>query len=408
MKRWIAHLDMDSFFVSVERLLDPSLNGRPVVVGGDPDGRGVVASASYEARRYGIHSAMPSRRARQLCPDLVFLRGHHHLYSEYHDRVRAILERTVPVIEAASIDEFYLDLTGCALLHGPILPLVRRVRRSIGSELGLPASVGLGGNRLVAKVASGMAKPSGVLWVPQGTEADFLAPLPVRKLPGVGPVTESELLGLGIRRVGHLASFPERVLAGALGKWGTALSRKSRGVSDSPVGEGGPRKSVGHETTFREDTADPVFLEAVLCRLVEKAAWRLRAKGFRAGGVTLKMRYTDFRTITRSSVIVPTDRDGDLLRALRKIFAATFSRRVRVRLLGVSLDRLTGAEEQLDLFDAESRRRRGLLFPAVDGLREKFGFDILSLGSGLQASSPSPRTSFRTQGAGGERVRTAS
>jgi DNA polymerase-4 len=389
MKRWIVHLDMDSFFVSVERLLDPSLHGRPVVVGGDPEGRGVVASASYEARRYGVHSAMPSRRARQLCPELVFLRGHHGLYGEYHEKVRAILGRSVPVIEAASVDEFYLDLSGCILLHGPILPLLRRIRRQIGSELGLPASAGLGGNKLVAKIASGLAKPSGVLWVPQGEEAPFLAPLPVRKLPGVGPATEDELRKLGIRRIGHLASFPERVLESALGTWGSALSRKSRGLSDSPVAEGGTRKSVGHETTFREDTADTAFLEAVLCRLVEKAAWRLRAKGLRAGGVTLKVRYADFRTITRSRSIIPTDRDGELLRALRELFAATFSRRVRIRLLGVSLDRLVDGGEQLDLFAAEEGRRRSLLFPAVDRLREKFGFEALSLGAGL--SSP-PRS----------------
>jgi len=406
MVRWIAHLDMDSFFVSVERLLDPSLKGRPVVVGGDPDSRGVVASASYEARRFGVRSAMPSRQARQLCPELIFLRGHHHLYSEYHDKVRGILETWIPVIEAASIDEFYLDLSGCTLLHGPILPLVRRIRRRIGDELGLPASVGLAGNKLTAKIASGLAKPAGVLWVPQGGEADFLAPLPVRTLPGVGPATEKELRGFGIRRVGHLASFPGRVLESALGKWGRDLSRKAKGISDSPVTEETVRKSVGHEVTFREDTADPVFLEAVLCRLVEKAAWRLRAKGFRAGGVTLKMRYADFRTVTRSRTVTPTDRDGDLFRTLRQLFVEAFARRVRIRLVGVSLDRLVGAEEQLDLFAGEKFRRRGCLFPAVDNLRKKFGFEILALGSGLRAPSPqrgkeeASRPSPRSRGEG--------
>jgi DNA polymerase-4 len=382
MERWIAHLDMDAFFVSVERLLDPSLAGKPVVVGGDPDGRGVVASASYEARRYGIHSAMPSRAARELCPEVIFLRGSHHLYGDYHRKVRHILERTAPVIEAASIDEFYLDFTGCERLHGAILPLLRRIRREIADELGLPSSAGLAANKLVAKIASGLAKPEGTLWVPAGAEADFLAPLPVRILPGVGPSTERELTALGIRRVGHLASFPERVLEGALGRWGKALFRKARGISESPVSEEGERKSVGHEITFREDSADPAFLESVLCRLVEKAAWRLRAGGFRAGGLTIKVRYSDFRTITRSRTLWPTDRDGDFLAIARRLLAETLSRRVRVRLLGVSLDRLRGGDEQLDLFASEGERKRRLLFPAVDLLRKKFGFDVLSLAMG--------------------------
>jgi DNA polymerase-4 len=382
MERWIAHLDMDAFFVSVERLLDPSLAGKPVVVGGDPDGRGVVASASYEARRYGIHSAMPSRAARELCPEVIFLRGNHHLYGDYHRKARLILERSVPVIEAASIDEFYLDFTGCERLHGAILPLLRRIRGEIADELGLPSSAGLAANKLVAKIASGLAKPEGTLWVPAGAEADFLAPLPVRILPGVGPATERELTALGIRRVGHLASFPERVLEGALGRWGRALFRKARGISESPVSEEGERKSVGHEITFREDSADPAFLESVLCRLVEKAAYRLRAGGFRAGGLTIKVRYSDFRTITRSRTLWATDRDGDFLTVARGLLAETLSRRVRVRLLGVSLDRLRSGEEQLQLFAPERERKRRLLFPAVDLLRKKFGFDILALAMG--------------------------
>jgi DNA polymerase-4 len=384
MNRWIAHLDMDAFFVSVERLLDPSLAGRPVVVGGDPDGRGVVASASYEARRFGIHSAMPSRRARQLCPEVVFLRGHHHLYSEYHRKVRAILERHVPAIEAASIDEFYLDLSGCTLLHGALFPFLRRIRDEIAGELGLPSSAGLAGNKLLAKIASGMAKPEGLLWIPPGAGADFLAPLPIRTLPGVGPANERALTDLGIRRVGHLADLPERLLAEALGKWGAALSRKSRGLSDSPVSEEGERKSVGHEVTFRKDSGDPAFLEAVLCRLVEKSAYRLRAGGFRAGGITLKVRYADFRTITRSSVLASTDHDGEIFQAAQLLLGGTLSRRVRIRLLGVSLTRLRGKEEQLDLFSSEGEQRRPLLFPAVDRLRKRFGFDVLTLAAGTR------------------------
>jgi DNA polymerase-4 len=385
MMRWVAHIDMDAFFVSVERLLDPSLAGRPVVVGGDPRGRGVVASASYEARRRGVHSAMPSRRARELCPEAVFLPGHHHLYGDYHRRVRAVLERYAPVVEAASIDEFYLDFSGCRLLYGAIFPLLRWIRDRIAGDLGLPSSAGLAANKLLAKIASGLAKPAGVLWVPPRAEADFLAPLPARTLPGVGPATERELSGLGIRRVGHLASFPERVLEGALGKWGAALARRARGISESPVSEEGERKSVGHEVTFTEDSADPEVLEAVLCRLVERAAYRLRAAGLRAGGLTLKVRYSDFRTVTRSRKVPSTDRDGDLFRAARELLAGAVSRRVRVRLLGVSLDRLGGTAEQLGLFSPERERKRGRLFPAVDRLREKFGFEAVTLGTGTTA-----------------------
>jgi DNA polymerase-4 len=328
---------------------------------------------------------MPSRAARELCPEVIFLRGHHHLYGDYHRKIREILTRHVPVIEAASIDEFYLDLSGCVLLHGPILPLLRRIRGEIADELGLPSSAGLAGNKLVAKIASGLAKPEGTLWVPAGAEAEFLAPLPVRILPGVGPATERELTALGIRRVGHLASFPEQVLEGALGRWGGALFRKARGISESPVSEEGERKSVGHEVTFREDSADPAFLEAVLCRLVEKAAYRLRAGGFRAGGLTIKVRYSDFRTVTRSRTLWPTDRDGDFFTIARGLLAETVSRRVRVRLLGVSLDRLRGGEEQLELFSPAREWKRRLLFPAVDRLRKKFGFDILSLASGSRS-----------------------
>ena len=388
MPRWIAHLDMDCFFVSVERLLDPSLVGKPVVVGGDPDGRGVVASASYEARRFGVRSAMASRRAKELCPQLIFAPGHHHLYGEYHDKVREILARWAPGVEAASIDEFYLDFSGCNLLHGPIFPLLRRIRERIDAELGLPSSAGLAANKLLAKVGSRLAKPAGVMWIPPGTEAEILAPLPVRAIPGVGPVTGAALERLGVTRIGQLASIPSRVLEAALGAFGPELARKARGESDSPVEESGERKSVGHETTFEEDTADPVVLEATICRLVEKAAHRLRKAGMKAGGVTVKVRYSDFRTVTRSRGIAASDRDGDLLTVARELMQGAVGRRVRVRLIGVSLERLRAGSEQLGLFTAARDARLASLFPAVDRVRAKFGFDALELATaGLQKAT---------------------
>ncbi len=380
MLRWVAHLDMDCFFVSVERLLDPSLVGKPVVVGGDPGGRGVVASASYEARRFGVRSAMASRRARELCPGLIFVSGRHRLYGEYHDKVRAILERWAPGIEAASIDEFYLDFSGCNLIYDGVFPLLRRIRGEIAAELGLPSSAGLAANKLAAKIGSRLAKPAGVMWIPHGAEAEVLAPLPVRAIPGVGPVTGAALERLGVSRVGHLTSIPEQVLETALGSWGPELARKARGESDSPVEEGGERKSVGHETTFDEDTADPVVLEATLCRLVGKAAHRLRKAGMKAGGVTVKVRYADFRTVTRSRALpLASDRDGELLAAARELLFGAVGRRVRVRLIGCSLERLRLSGEQLGLFTAARDARLASLFPAVDRVRERYGFGALEL-----------------------------
>jgi len=379
MPRWIAHLDMDCFFVSVERLLDPSLAGKPVVVGGDPDGRGVVASASYEARRFGVRSAMASRRARELCPQLIFAPGHHRLYGEYHEKVREILARYAPGVQAASIDEFYLDFSGCTLIYDGIFPLLRRIRALIAAELGLPSSAGLAANKLLAKIGSRLAKPGGVMWIPPGAEAEILAPLPVRAIPGVGPVAGAALERLGVTRIGHLASIPSKVLEAALGSWGPELARKARGESDSPVEEGGERKSVGHETTFAEDTADQIVLEATICHLVEKAAHRLRKAGMKAGGVTVKVRYSDFRTVTRSRGIAASDRDGELLAVARELMAGAVGRRVRVRLLGVSLERLRAGSEQLGLFTAARDARLASLFPAVDRVRAKYGFDALAL-----------------------------
>lgn len=380
MLRWIAHLDMDCFFVSVERLLDPSLVGKPVVVGGDPGGRGVVASASYEARRFGVRSAMASRRAKALCPQLIFVSGRHRRYGECHDRVRQILERWAPGVQAASIDEFYLDFTGCNLVYDGVFPLVRRIRSEIAERLGLPSSVCLAANKLVAKIGSRLAKPGGVAWIPHGAEAEILAPLPVRAIPGVGPVAGEALARLGVTRIGRLASTPDRVLEAALGPWGPELARRARGECDAPVEEGGERKSVGHETTFDEDTADPVVLEATICRLVEKAAHRLRKAGMRAGGVTVKVRYADFRTVTRSRALpAASDRDGELLALARELLFGAVDRRARVRLVGVALERLRLSGEQLGLFTAARDARLASLFPAVDRIRDRYGFDALEL-----------------------------
>src|SRR5579872_554907 len=271
----ILHVDMDAFFVSVELLEHPELRGKPVVVGGQPDRRGVVAAASYEARRYGIHSAMPLRTAGRLCPHAVFLEGRHDLYAEWSDRVAAILSGFSPVVEMASIDEAYLDLSGTSRLHGPPLATAHALLTEIGATTALPCSAGLARTRLVAKVASDQAKPQGLLWVPAGAEAKFLAPLAVRRIPGIGRVTEAALRAMGIETVGQLAVIPRERLEEFFGQWGTALCRKAVGEDSYEFFIDAEPKSISHSHTFGSDTSDRATLDSMLSRLSQKGAKRL-------------------------------------------------------------------------------------------------------------------------------------
>jgi DNA polymerase-4 len=278
----IFHVDMDAFFVSVEELYDPSLKGKPVVVGGRPNERGVVAAASYASRKFGVHSAMPLRRAGRLCPQAIFVDGHPERYREYSGRVYQIFGRFSPCVEMASIDEAYLDLTGCERLLGPPLEAAHRLHEAVARETHLPCSIGIGTTRLIAKVASDQAKPNGVLWVVAGAERAFLAPLAIRKIPGIGPVMEKDLHQRGIRTVGELAAAEAGALAEEFGLWGTALAGKARGEDaggwfDVPVGGREDPKSVSHETTFREDTSEVRLLEATLVKLSEMVAAPARA-----------------------------------------------------------------------------------------------------------------------------------
>ena len=270
----VFHVDMDAFFVSVEELSDPTLKGKPVIVGGRGPERGVVAAASYAARRFGVHSAMPLRRAHRLCPRAVFIEGHPERYREYSRRARAVLSRFSPRVEMVSIDEAYLDMSGGERLFGRPLAAAHRVHESIGAETGLPCSIGIGTSRLVAKISSAMAKPNGVLWVAPGAEANFLAPLDVGKIPGVGKVARKSLRDRGIHRIGQLAELDEAFLESNWGKLGLALAGKAQGLDAGAWFEGeiGSReipKSVSHETTFREDTTDPRLIEATLAKLAQ-------------------------------------------------------------------------------------------------------------------------------------------
>ena len=274
--RKILHVDIDAFFVSVEEVLDPSLKGKPVIVGGNPEGRGVVAAASYAVRRYGVHSAMPIAQAKRLCPHAIFLRGSHRRYSEYSEKVFEILKRYSPLVEPMSLDEAFVDLTGCERLHGPVLKSAEKIRNEIREALGLNASIGIASNKLLAKIASAYCKPNGMLWIAPGMEQRFLAPLPIQRVPGIGPKGGAELRRMGIKSVGDLARLPLELLEEAYGKWGVSLYSKARGISDSPViGDTEDPRTISRETTLETDSADPLFLESTLSYLTEKAAGQL-------------------------------------------------------------------------------------------------------------------------------------
>jgi DNA polymerase-4 len=380
----ILHVDMDAFFVSVELLERPELRGKPVVVGGQPNRRGVVSAASYEARRYGIHSAMPLRTAGRLCPHAVFLEGRHELYSEWSDRVAAILSKFSPVVEMASIDEAYLDLSGTELIHGPPLVAADALLREIRARTGLPCSAGLARTRLVAKVASDQAKPRGLLWVPAGTEAAFLAPLGVRRIPGIGRVTEAALAKLHIERVEQLAATPRENLEKIFGRWGTALYRKSRGEDSYEFFVDAEPKSISHTHTFGQDTRDAVALAAMLSRLCQKAAKRLRESGLDANVVSVTIRYAGFETITRARKLPAASHlDPVFLALARRLFERNWDARRAVRLIGVELGSLSHGASQLDLLDAARREKTEKLARAADRLRDRFGFTKVQFGGSL-------------------------
>jgi DNA polymerase-4 len=387
MTRSIFHLDMDAFFVSVEELFDPSLKGKPVVVGGARDQRGVVSAASYAARKFGVHSAMPLRTAAQKCPQAIFVEGHPERYREYSHKVRTVLDRFTPAVEMASIDEAYLDMTGTERLHGPPFEAAHKLHESVRRATKLNCSIGASATRLVSKIASDQAKPNGVLWIPPGCEAEFLAPLAVEKVPGVGKVTARELHSMGLRRIGDLARLDHAFLEKRFGKWGVALAGKARGEDaggwfQAGVAEDTDAKSISHERTFDTDLADESKLLATIERLSEMVAQRMRAQGVEGRTVHLKLRYSDFSTYTRARTLrEPTAIDrviGDVARAL---FVKAWRCGEAVRLLGVGMSGLEEAAAQANLFDEPKRWSKAL--EAVDAMRERFGSDKVSIARGL-------------------------
>jgi DNA polymerase-4 len=382
----ILHIDMDAFFVSVELLARPELRGLAVIVGGQRDQRGVVTSASYEARRFGVHSAMALRTAAKLCPHAVFLDGHHELYGRWSDRVAAILAKYSPTVEMASIDEAYLDLAGTERLHGPHFGAAHKLLLEITSTTALPCSGGLAATRLVAKVASEQAKPRGLVWVASGSEATFLAPLSVRRIPGIGKVTEAALKGLGVETIAQLQQVTLQRLEEVFGKWGQALYRKARGIDSFEFFVDAEPKSISHNQTFGHDTNDREILESTLSHLCQKAAKRLREAGLHARTVSITLRYANFTTITRSHTLTePSDLDTIFLRMVRDLFSSAWNGTANLRLVGVEFSSFTAGSGQMDLLDPGRRDKLERLALATDSLRDRFGFSKVQFGGSLAA-----------------------
>ena len=388
--RTVFHVDMDAFFVSVEELFDPSLQGKPVVVGGQRHERGVVSAASYEARKFGVHSAMPLRTAAKLCPQAIFVDGHPDRYRDCSEKVYSVLTSFSPQVEMVSIDEAYLDMSGTRRLHGPPLLAAHKLHQRMKAETQLNCSIGIGTSRLIAKVCSGKAKPHGVLYVVPGQETRFLAPLDVRDIPGVGKVTEQKLQSLGIRTVGDMARKEDTFLDEHLGKWGLALAGKARGEDAGAwfageIGDLDAAKSISHEHTYNEDTADIAQIEATLMRLSEMVARRLREQKVHARTLQLKLRYKDFTTITRAhSVEMPTQLDNEIFYEVRKLFHANWRPGSQVRLLGVQASSFSAESSQADLLSGQARDKWQQALSAVDRVREKFGESSVRLGTGMK------------------------
>jgi DNA polymerase-4 len=387
--RTIFHVDMDAFFVSVEELYDPSLKGKAVVVGGHCHERGVVSAASYEARKFGVHSAMPLRTAAKHCPHAIFVDGHPERYRECSEKVYSVLTAFSPQVEMASIDEAYLDMTGTARLHGPPLKAAHKLHQRMKEETRLNCSIGIGSSRLIAKVSSAQAKPNGVLWIVSGEEAKFLAPLDVREIPGVGKVMESHLHKLGIKKVGDLAQLEESELEQRFGKWGLALAGKARGEDaggwfDAEVGADAEAKSISHEHTFNEDTADANQLGATLMRLSEMVGRRLREAELYARTIQLKLRYKDFTTITRAhTMAAPTQLDGEIFEQVRALFQKNWKPGRQIRLLGVQASSFEVQAEQINLLEGGRQQRWKDALAAADRLRDKFGESSVTLAAGM-------------------------
>ncbi|TBR18051.1 MAG: DNA polymerase IV [Chitinophagaceae bacterium] len=367
--RHIAHFDLDSFFVSVEILNNPKLKGKPIIVGGTKD-RGVVATCSYEARKFGVHSAMPMRTAMKLCPDAILLQGTKGQYSHYSRIVTEIISEKVPLFEKASIDEFYVDFTGMDKFFG-VSKYAQELRKEIIKKTGLPISCGLSSGKMVSKIATNEAKPNGFLEIPHGKEISFLGPLSVEKIPGVGEQTEKILRKMNLNTIDDIANSTSKILENKLGKWGKMIWQKANGIDNSEIITDWEQKSISHENTFEQNQTDLDFLIRELVRLTEKAAKGLREEEKLAGCITLKIRYSDFETLTKQEVIDYTALDNELLEKVKNIFSKHIQKNRPVRLLGVKYSRLIPFTLQMNIFD--DRIEKLQLYKAVDAIKNKYG-----------------------------------
>ena len=387
-ERTILHVDLDAFFAAVEQRDRPELRGLPVIVGGDPRGRGVVSAASYEARAFGVHSAMSLREAVRRCPDGVFLPVDGRRYQRASRDVMAVLRRFTPLVEPISIDEAFLDVTGSVALFGDGPTIAAAIKAAVREEVGLTASVGVATTKLVAKVASDLRKPDGLVVVEPGSEAAFLAPLPIGRLWGVGEKTATALAEFGVRTIGDLAALPPDVVVRRFGKHGASLVDRARGIDPDRVHEGEPAKSIGHEHTFDVDTSDPEVIERALLGMADGVSGRLRSAGVKAATIAVKIRDSSFRTITRQRTLAePTDMTEPIFRAALEL-ARPEVRGIRVRLLGVTASHL-GERDQLGLFATDDPRRRAAI-EAADAIRRRYGADAVTRGRLVGSNLPAP------------------
>ncbi|MCE5259530.1 MAG: DNA polymerase IV [Chloroflexi bacterium] len=380
--RWIIHVDLDAFFASVEELLDPTLKGKPVIVGGDPSGRGVVASCSYAARAYGVHSAMPMGQAIRLCPQGIIVHGHYRMYGHYSEQVMDILKQVTPLVEQVSIDEAFLDVTGCEKLWGPIEHIAHMIQERVNSEVNLPVSLGVAACKIVAKIACDYGKPHGLVIVPPGEEASFLAPLAIERLWGVGKVTGAHLRSLGITTIGKLADYPTLALERLLGSQAEPLQQLARGIDVSQVTTERERRSVSKEVTFSEDVRDYGRLARTLLSMSEQVASSMRAHALVGRTVRIKLRYPDFSTITRQAILEnPTDQEQVVYQEALRLLKAQWKAGDAVRLLGVGMSNLLEqGGYQLNLFE-HSDIRRSRLNDTLDAIRARWGDDAIQRAS---------------------------
>ncbi len=376
----IFHLDLDSFFVSVERILNPNLIGKPVIVGGDPKGRGVVAACSYEAREYGLHSAMPIRQAYLLCPKGIYVHGHYEEYERYSHLVKEILLQHTPYLEQASIDEFYMDFSSFHYSVFKLLQISVDIKNDIQINLDLPASIGIAPNKLLAKICSDFNKPNGMTIVVEGKEEEFLRAMPIKSMPGIGKVLQKELNDKGFYYIGDIAKTPVEFFSAKYGKAGLDLWKKAHGEGATRLTQHVEQKSISKETTFQKDILSLEKLKEVLLKLTGKVAQNLRDQNLSVATISIKLRYSDFVTVMRSRTIDPTSDDFAIYDIAQKLLSGSYKRRIGVRLIGIKLSNFRGGYRQQNLFDAKEDKRKKL-FDAIGKLRLKHGYKAITIGS---------------------------